>query len=87
MPKCFVDAQKRVHHDLGVARVERGDRLVGEDDVRLLHQRAGDRDALLLTAGELVGALRRELRHVELFQRRQRQRPVFLRPELGQRAP
>ena len=27
-----VDPEQRVHHDLGVARIERGDRLVGQDD-------------------------------------------------------
>ena len=30
-------------------------RLVGEDDTRLLSERAGDRDALLLAAGQLLG--------------------------------
>ena len=58
--EMLVDAQQRIHHDPRVARIERGDRLVGEDDVGLLHQRARDRDALLLAAGKLVGALRGE---------------------------
>ena len=45
-------------HDL-LARlgVERGDGLVGEQDLGVLHERAGDGDALLLSAGEGVGAL------------------------------
>ena len=85
--EMLVDAQQRIHHDPGVARVERGDRLVGEDDVRLLHQRARDRDALLLAAGELVGALGGERGHIELFERRHRQRLVLLGPGLSQRAP
>ena len=50
---------------LGVARVERGDGLVGEDDLRVLHQRAGDRDALLLSAGQALGALGREVAKVK----------------------
>ena len=37
--------------------IERGGRLVGENEVRLLHQRARDADALALPAGKLVGAL------------------------------
>ncbi len=31
--EVLVDAQQRIHDDAGVARIERGDRLVGEDDV------------------------------------------------------
>ena len=40
----------------GVA-VEIGGRLVGQHDLRMLDQRAGDGDALFLAAGELVGPL------------------------------
>ena len=36
--------------------IERRDRLVGQDRGRVLHERARDRDALLLAAGELAGA-------------------------------
>ena len=49
-------------HDLDRGlRIERGGGLVGEHEVRLLHQRARDADALALAAGELVGALRGEV--------------------------
>jgi hypothetical protein len=42
-------------HDLEAgARVEVAGRLVGEDQARLGHERARDRDALLLAARELV---------------------------------
>ena len=41
---------------LAVTGIERGDRLVRQNDVRILRQRARQRDALLLAAGELVGA-------------------------------
>src|SRR3954452_19689043 len=85
--EVLVDAQQRIHHNLGVAGIERGDRLVGEDDVGLLHQRAGDRDALLLAAGELVGALGCERGNIELLKRGHRQRLVLLGPGLRQRAP
>ena len=35
--------------------VQRGNRLVGDDELRLHHQCTGDADALTLTAGELMG--------------------------------
>ena len=42
--------------DLGLHRdVQRGDRLVEHEHLRLERQRAGDTDALPLPAGELVG--------------------------------
>ena len=42
-------------HDLGARRaVERAGRLVGEQQHRIVHEGAGDRDALLLPAGELL---------------------------------
>ncbi len=45
-------------HDLGAApAVERAGGLVGEDDAAAVHQRARDRHALLLAAGELAGAV------------------------------
>ena len=40
-----------------VAPSERSGRLVGEDRARLVHERPRNRDALPLTAGELVGEL------------------------------
>ena len=41
--------------DLGLDRdVERGDRLVGDEQLGLERDRAGDADALALAAGELV---------------------------------
>ena len=61
----------------GVARIERGDRLVGEQDLRLLHERAGDRDALLLPAGERVRAVQAMRDHVEALQRLDRKRAVL----------
>ena len=85
--KMLVDAQQRIHNDLGVAWIERGDRLVGENDVGLLHQRAGDGDALLLAAGELIDPLRGERRDIELLERRERDRLVLGRPRLQQRPP
>ena len=42
--------------------VERRDRLVADDQLRLDRERAGDRDALALAAGELVRIALREAR-------------------------
>ena len=69
-----------------IAQVERGDRLVGEQDLGLLHQRAGDRDALLLPAGELVGAVQRMRHHVQALQRTDGEGPVLRREQEHQRA-
>ena len=46
--------QKLVLHLPPDQRIERGERLVEKPDVRVGGERAGDADALLLTAGELV---------------------------------
>ena len=81
-----VDVEQRVHHHLGVARIERGDRLVGQDDLGLLDQRAGDGDPLLLAARERVGALAGQAGHVEALQRRQRLRLLGVVPQLKERA-
>ena len=40
-----------------VDRIEVAGRLVGEDEVRIVDQAAGDGHALLLTAGELRGPM------------------------------
>ena len=82
-----VHAQQGIHHHLGVARVERGDRLVGEDDARLLDQGAGDGDALLLAARQGAGAVGGEAADVEELQRRERDRLVVGGPQLEQGAP
>ena len=66
-------AQQREHVAAG-AGVERAGGLVGEDDLGAGDERAGDRDALLLAAGQLRGAVaqafveadaRRDLAHVD----------------------
>ena len=53
-------AQDR-EHLLGRCRVERAGRLVGDDDLGAVGERARDGDALALAAGELVGPLVRML--------------------------
>ena len=48
--------RQRVEHMVGGARVEIAGRLVGQQDARRIGDRARDRDALLLAAGELAPA-------------------------------
>ena len=48
-----VDAVEDAHDADGGRRVEVPGGLVGEQDQRSVHERAGDRDPLLLTTGEL----------------------------------
>ena len=55
--RCAVlrrEAGQEVDHVSARLRVEVPGRLVGEDDARLDHEGAGDRDTLLLAAGELA---------------------------------
>ena len=47
------EAAQELEDRAPVAGIERAGRLVGEDDLRPRDQRAGDRDSLLLAAGEL----------------------------------
>ncbi len=51
------EMQQRVEHVLGGVRVEVAGRLVGEDETRLVGQRAGDGGALLLAARQLRRAV------------------------------
>lgn len=53
----LVDAHEVLHDLLGRDGVKGSDRLVGEDDLRILVQRAGQGHALLLTARKLAGTL------------------------------
>ena len=52
-PSC-VELPKHPHHFLAVMRVEVAGRLVGEDQLGIGDERAGDRDALLLAARKLA---------------------------------
>ena len=49
-----VDRLEDLHNPRGEAVIQVGDGLVGDDQPRLLRQRAGDRHALLLAAGQLA---------------------------------
>ncbi len=54
--EVLLDAAELQLHLLAQLAVERGERLVQKQEVRAEGQRAGDGDALLLPAGELVRA-------------------------------
>ena len=82
-----VDCCQRVHHHLGVARVERGNRLVGQNDFGLLHQGAANGHALLLPARQLVAALGGKVGHAKAVQRLQGGQLVGVAPQREQRAP
>ncbi len=49
---------EEVHYLDGAFRVEVAGGFVREEDRRLVHERAGDRDTLLLSAGKLRGRVR-----------------------------
>jgi hypothetical protein len=85
--EVLVDPQQRIHDHAGVGGVEGGDRLVGKDEIGLLDQRAGNGDALLLAAGQLIGPLRGEGSDAELLERRHGDRFVLLGPQVRERAP
>ena len=53
-PALVVEALEDAHHLDARARVEIARWLVGEEKLRVIHQRAGDGDALLLASGELI---------------------------------
>ncbi len=57
------------HDLLGRRRVEVARRLVGEENRRPVHQRAGDGDALALATREFVGAMRRAIAELDAFER------------------
>ena len=72
MPHLLIDALKVAHHLMRHHRVERGDGLVGQYDGGVLIERAGERHALLLAAGELVAAGVGLVEYAHLVQRRER---------------
>ena len=62
-----------LEHLAGQLGVERAGRLVEKEDVGPQRQRAGDGDALLLSAGELAGIGVRLVRKAHLFEQGERQ--------------
>ena len=84
-PLSIASCAQQAHDLLGRFRIQARHRLVGEDQLRPLRQRPGDRRALRLAARQRVGALAAELLDADLAQQVARQRH-FLAPA-GRRAP
>ena len=55
------ERREKIEHRVRRSRVEVAGRLVGDDQRRIVRERAGDRDALLLAAGHRAGQLIRDL--------------------------
>src|SRR6266576_1503928 len=64
-----VQRPQQVHHRLAVTGVEIPRWLVGEQDRRVTHDRAGDRDSLLLAPGELHRVMLRAMHHADPLER------------------
>ena len=62
------ELRQRVEHMARGVRVEIAGRLVGEQDARGIGDRAGDRDALLLAAGQFRGPVLEPLLQTEIAQ-------------------
>src|SRR5207237_9927744 len=69
------------------AGVEARRRLVDEEDLRPLHERARDTDALALPAGELIGALVLEAVETDARERSERRLDVVRRKAAAPRGP
>ena len=65
----LVQLTEQVEHDLLIPLIEIAGRLVGENQLRVVDERAGDAHALLLTAGQLAGQVMRTLLQPHSFQR------------------
>ena len=64
-----VQLAKQLHHRFAVRRIEVTRRFVGEEDERIAGDRAGDGDALLLTAGELRRIVLHAVAHAHALER------------------
>ena len=60
---------EQIHDRFAVARIEVAGRFVRQEDGRLARERARDRDALLLAAGELARQMFRAMRHADALER------------------
>ena len=79
-----IDAAQYVHDPRRAAGIERGDRLIGQNDTGFLHESARDRDPLLLATGELVRSLENCGSHFDPLQRCDRKRAFLRRKQLEQ---
>jgi hypothetical protein len=76
-------SRKKLHDLCGGARIEVSRRLVCDDQRRVVRQRAGDRDTLLLTAGKRHGQLLGLVRDTHLREQVERARAASGRGRSG----
>ena len=82
MPLLFVQLLEVLEDRMRQHRIERGNRLVGQDQLRLLHQRARNADPLLLPARQRIGAHVSLVAQAQLVEVRQRALAIRRRKEL-----
>jgi hypothetical protein len=63
----LADLMQKPQLAVGTRRIEARDRLVGENERWLLHERSRNTDALLLAAGQLIGAAQRTVDQADAF--------------------
>ena len=69
MPSDFCSALQLLLHVFAQLQIERAERLVEQQHLRPVDQRAGERDALALAAGELARPARAVARQLDHFER------------------
>ena len=84
-PVGRIDRPESIHDQRGIARVERCDRLISQQDLGFLSESPGDGNALLLAPGERVGALQSLLDHVQPVQSEHSQCQLLRREQLEDR--
>ena len=66
---ALMEFAKQMHHSFAIVRIEVTGRLVRKQDRRSARKRAGNRDALLLTTGELTRQMFCPMGHAHALQR------------------
>ena len=77
MPALVLEALEDLHDLEAGPAVEVAGRLVGEQDRRLVEERAGDRDALLLAARQLIRMVLGPIGKADGVERRERAPPAL----------
>ena len=76
-----INGGQRLHHRLSIGWIERGNRLVRQNDFRQLHQGPRDGDTLLLPTGQSNAALQSRIGHAQGVQFQNRACAFFGREE------
>ena len=86
-PTALDEGAEELQHDLGRERVEVAGRLVGDEDRRVIGQRSGDGDALLLATGRARRQLAGLVGHPDPLEQVHRPRPGARAASIGRRSP